>query len=131
MGSSNSGPRLRSRPSGGHMDRRDMLSLAGLTALAGAFSPLVAGEAEAGQTSTPAGQTRVIRIYADANGDAHVEELLVSSSVNGQPRQVPNIPVTAMSMRSYAGASQTPNWHTAPARQFAIAVVGELEVEVS
>jgi quercetin dioxygenase-like cupin family protein len=108
------------------MNRRDLISLTGLTALAAAFG---AGDAQA-QTAA-GGRTRVIRLYADADGNAHVEELTVATTANGQPRQIPNIPVTAMSMRAYPGASQNANWHTAPARQFAIAIDGELEVEVS
>src|SRR5262245_37426758 len=102
------------------MHRRDLINLTGLTALAAALGT---GDAEA---QTAPGRTRVIRIYADADGNAHVEELTVATTANGQPRQIPNIPVTTMSMRAYPGANQSANWHTAPARQFAIAIDGEL-----
>ncbi len=75
------------------------------------------------------GQTRVLRIYADDGGDSHMEELAITTTPGKRARSAKDIPVTGMFLREYAPS--VVDWHTVPARQFAITVVGELEVEVS
>jgi hypothetical protein len=82
------------------------------------------------QNITPTeGQTRVLRIFADDKGDSHMEELTVTTTKGQRGRSARDIPVTGMLLREYLPS--VVDWHTAPARQFAITIVGELEVEVS
>ena len=76
------------------------------------------------------GHTRVLRIYSDAEGNSHMEELTVATAPAAHARQTQAIPVTEVLMREYKPQTVS-DWHTAPARQFAITIVGELEVEVS
>jgi hypothetical protein len=107
------------------MERRELLGFAGMAAIAGAFVP----DATA-QNSAPAqGQTHILRIYADAEGDSHVEELTVAPALNGKARSL-NLPVGAALIRE-SGSNSAEAWHNTPSRQFAVAVAGELEVEVS
>jgi hypothetical protein len=75
------------------------------------------------------GQTRVLRIYADGRGYSHMEELEVAMTAGKRGRSAKDIPVTGMILREYTPG--VVDWHTAPARQFAITIAGELEVEVS
>ena len=98
------------------MQRREMLALAALGAVLGT------GKA-AGQADMPV--ARVIRIYTKPNGDSAIEKLTIS------PKAGP-IPVTQMTAGLYAGSgARRPDWHTAPRRQFAINMTGDLEVEIT
>ena len=74
-------------------------------------------------------QTRVLRIYADDKGNSHMEELTVAMTRGQRARSAKDIPVTGMLLREYVPS--VVDWHTVPVRQFAITIVGELEVEVS
>ena len=100
------------------MDRRELLALAGVAAAAGAT---IAQAQDAGTEQ----HARLIRIYTGPDGESHVNWVEIAD--DAAP-----IPVTSMRSVVYARrASSEPNWHTAPARLFAINMTGTLEVEVS
>ena len=75
-------------------------------------------------------QTRVLRIYSDAEGNSHMEELIVATASSGHGREAQAVSVTEALVKEYRSQTVS-DWQTAPARQFAITIVGELEVEVS
>ena len=101
------------------MQRRDLLAMSGAALLLGGGRAL-------GQTGTaPANAAKVIRVYATADGGSRVEELTIS------PDAKP-IDITRMTAGAYRGSGATaPDWHTAPRKQFAINMTGELEVELT
>lgn len=101
------------------MDRRDVLSLGGLAAL-GAAMPLFGGAGA--QPATAEGPAQIIRVYADENGDSRLEVVNVVPGGDA-------IPLTDMTVNKYEPG--TNDWHTAPARLFAINMIGTLEVETS
>src|SRR5580700_4467018 len=103
------------------MERRELLSLGGIAAIAGAFGTAVAQEAGAGK--------KVIRIYADAEGNSHVQELPIATKA-GKIRRTDAAPVTGLIYADYT-ASSLEDWHRTPMRQFSISTSGEIEVEVS
>jgi hypothetical protein len=101
------------------MQRRDLLALSGAALLLGGGRAL--GQAGA----APANAARVIRVYATSDGGSRVEELTIS------PDAKP-IDITRMTAGAYRGSGATaPDWHTAPRKQFAINMTGELEVELT
>lgn len=104
------------------MERRDLLKFA---AVAGTFA---ATEAIAQETHSGGGG-RVLRIWADAQGDSHVDELPIATQA-GRINMAKSVPVTAMNYAEYK-KSETEDWHRAPGRQFSISLSGEIEVEVS
>lgn len=99
------------------MDRRELLALAGVAAMAG----VTAARAQESQAL----RARLIHVYATPDGESHLERIEISNEA-GQ------IPVTGMTARAYArNESNTAELHTAPRRQFAINMTGSLEVEIS
>jgi quercetin dioxygenase-like cupin family protein len=104
------------------MERRDLLRLA---AAAGAFAATEATAQEGAHT----GGGRVLRVYADADGNSHVDELPIATKA-GRTNTAKSVPVTAMNYAEYR-KSETEDWHRAPGRQFSISLSGEIEVEVS
>ena len=101
------------------MQRRDLLAMSGAALLLGGGRAL--GQAGA----APANAAKVIRVYATADGGSRVEELTIS------PDAKP-IDITRMTAGAYRGSGATaPDWHTAPRKQFAINMTGELEVELT
>ena len=76
------------------------------------------------------GQTQVIRIYADEKGDAHLDELKLSTKAGKGIRTAQGVPIKGMYIREYMPNAFV-DWHTVPVRQFAITILGDLEVEVS
>jgi len=105
------------------VERRDLL---GLAAVAGVFA--AAGGAVA-QEAAHTGGGRVLRIYADAEGNSHIEELPIATKA-GRINMAKSVPVTAMNYAEYK-KTETEDWHRAPGRQFSISLSGEIEVEVS
>lgn len=100
------------------MKRRDLMALAGAVTLAGATGARA-------QTAGTELKARLIHIFATPDGESHHEIVEIANSAG-------EIPVTAMTARAYArSAASAPDWHTAPRRQFAINMTGELEVEIS
>lgn len=108
------------------MERRDLLNLAGIAAIAGVFG--AASEAGA-QEGAHVGGGRVLRVYADSDGNSHVDELPIATKP-GRINMAKSVPVTAMNYAEYT-KSETEDWHRAPGRQFSISLAGEIEVEVS
>jgi len=76
------------------------------------------------------GQTHVVRIYAGEKGDAHIEELTLSTKAGTRTRSALEVSVKGMYIREYMPNAFV-DWHTVPVRQFAITILGDLEVEVS
>ena len=102
------------------MHRRDLLAMSGAALLLGG-----GGRALGQAGAAPANAAKVIRVYATPDGGSRVEELTIS------PDAKP-IDITRMTAGAYRGSGATaPDWHTAPRKQFAINMTGELEVELS
>ena len=101
------------------MQRREWLMMTGLASLLAGSKALA--QSQSGETL----DARVIRIYATADGESRIEELVISDDAGP-------VPITQMTAGVYRGSGATaPDWHTAPRRQFAINMTGELEVEIS
>jgi hypothetical protein len=85
---------------------------------------LLAGGRALGQSATgeSSAGAKVVRIYATADGGSRVEELTIS------PDAKP-IDITRMTASVYGGGARAPDWHTAPRKQYAINMTGELAVE--
>jgi hypothetical protein len=110
------------------MERRELLSLGGIAAIAGAFAAATtSGQAADGPSALG---KRVIRIYADAEGNSHVEELVIATRPGKTTRSVPMTAAAGIVYSEYI-SSTVEDWHRAPARQFSISMSGEIEVEVS
>jgi quercetin dioxygenase-like cupin family protein len=103
------------------MERREILAMTGAALLLSGGR--VQAQAQAGAV-TEVTEAKVVRIYATADGGSRVEELTIS------PDAKP-VDITRMTASVYGGAARAPDWHTAPRKQFAINMSGELEVEVS
>lgn len=99
------------------MQRRDLLTMTGAAVL-------FAGGRALAQSATAPSEAKVVRIYATPDGGSRVEELTIS------PDAKP-IDITRMTASVYGGSARAPDWHTAPRKQFAINMSGELEVEVT
>jgi hypothetical protein len=102
------------------MQRRDMLTMTGAALLLSGGRALAQSGGAAGAT-----EAKVVRIYATPDGGSGVEELTIS------PDAKP-VDITRMTASVYRGSgARAPDWHTAPRKQFAINMTGELEVELS
>jgi hypothetical protein len=102
------------------MQRREVLALTGAALVLNGGRAL----AQAG-TPTVANEAKVVRVYATGDGGSRVEELTIS------PEAKP-IDITRMTAGAYRGSGvRAPDWHTAPRKQFAINMTGELEVELT
>jgi hypothetical protein len=100
------------------MQRRDLLALSGAAALLG-------GGRVFAQAGAVAQEAKVVRIFATADGGSRVEELTISP--NAKP-----VDIVRMTAGAYRGSGATaPDWHTAPRKQFAINMSGQLEVELT
>lgn len=100
------------------MDRRELLTIS-------SAALLLTGARAFAQSGSATQEAKVVRIYATADGGSRVEELTISP--NAKP-----IDITRMTAGAYRGSGTTaPDWHTAPRKQFAINMTGQLEVELS
>ena len=100
------------------MDRRELLALGGVAAVLGGAKALA-------QNGSASVEARVIRIYSTADGESHIEDLVLAEDVGP-------VDITQMTAGVYAGSgARAPDWHTAPRKQFAINMTGELEVEIT
>lgn len=100
------------------MDRRELFAMGGAAALLAGAKAL----AQEGQAPIEA---RVIRVYATPDGESHIEDLVIADDAGPAP-------ITRMTAGVYRGSGATaPDWHTAPRRQFAINMIGALEVEIT
>lgn len=102
------------------MHRRDLLTMTSVSLLLGG------GRAAAQADSSADGEgAKVVRVYATPDGGSRVEELTISQ--DAKP-----IDITSMTASVYSGTgARAPDWHTAPRKQFAINMTGELEVETT
>ena len=79
---------------------------------------------------------RIVRVYADAAGESHFEEVEVPlAAVNFAP-PAPPINLSALSPAGQYGFMSAPpgwdgDWHPAPMRMLTIYLAGEVEVAVS
>jgi quercetin dioxygenase-like cupin family protein len=105
------------------MERRELLSLGGIAAIAGAFAATASSAQETG-----AGK-RILRIYTDADGNTQIQELPIATKP-GKTRRTGPAHVTELTYAEYTSSS-VEDWHRAPGRQFSISMSGEIEVEVS
>lgn len=111
------------------MERRELLSLGGVAAIAGAFATVV--ETVQAQNGGPSALgKRVIRIYADKDGNSHIQELVIATKPGRASRSAPLAAATGMVYSEYTSSS-VEDWHRAPGKQFSISMSGEIEVEVS
>src|SRR6202044_356171 len=76
------------------MERRDLLSIGGIAAIAGAFAAVESGAQE------PTAGKRVLRIYADADGTSHIQELPIATKP-GRTRRTGPAHVTEFSYAEY------------------------------
>jgi hypothetical protein len=103
------------------LDRRDLLALAGLAALAPELGR--AADAPAGEVPT---SVRLVRVWADAAGESHIQELTIPSPAPPLP------PMTARIRPEGPPASaHPPRWHNGPKGAFAINLAGDLDVQAS
>jgi hypothetical protein len=102
------------------MERRELLSLGGIAAIAGAVGA---------KAQQPSAGKRIIRIYADADGNAHIQELPIATKP-GRTRRTDAAAVAGLTYAEYTSSS-VEDWHRTPARKFSISMSGEIEVEVS
>ena len=110
------------------MKRREVLKLGGIAVIAGA--PFAALGKTSAQQAVAKGHTPVLHIYSDAQGNSHLEELMVVTTPSGRSREAKPLPVVGVNVKEY-GPTDIDDWHTTPSRQFGITIIGELEVEVS
>ena len=102
------------------MQRRDVMTMTGAALLFAGGRALAQSASAQGST-----EAKVVRIYATPDGGSRVEELTIS------PDAKP-IDITRMTASVYGGSgARAPDWHTAPRKQFAINMTGELEVELT
>ena len=101
------------------MQRRDLLAIGGAAAL------LAGGRAGAQDESGARLEARLIHVYSLPDGESRFADLVISPDAGP-------VDITQMTAGVYRGSGVTrPDWHVAPRKQFAINMVGELEVEVS
>jgi hypothetical protein len=108
---------------------RKVLRLLGLVVLAGlvVLPGLLADTRSVRAQQAEEAQTHVLRIYADAEGNSHLEELPIATKASGERRDALPVAATGVTVREYKPRFVN-DWHTAPTRQFAITIVGEVEV---
>jgi hypothetical protein len=111
------------------MERRELLSLGGIAAIAGAFAATEATAQGVPPIAVVSGK-RVLRIYTDSDGNTQIQELLISTKPGGRTRRTGPAHVTELSYADYTSSS-VEDWHRTPARQFSVSMSGEIEVEVS
>jgi hypothetical protein len=74
---------------------------------------------------------KYFRIYADADGESHFEDVEVTlEDQGGQSALSTLIPASGVIFRR-TPADQYLDWHPAPRRQFVVTLSGEAEVEAS
>ncbi|CAA9588096.1 MAG: hypothetical protein AVDCRST_MAG18-4288 [uncultured Thermomicrobiales bacterium] len=74
---------------------------------------------------------RYFRIYADADGETHFEDLDVALSPSPSGSDLSALYPAAGVIFRRSPADQFIDWHPAPRRQFVVTLAGEAEVEAS
>ncbi len=74
---------------------------------------------------------KITRIYSDAQGESHFEEVNVALEDAGTIGRLSEpLPVTSMVFRENEPGYDY-GWHTAPRRQYIVLLDGEIEIEIS
>jgi redox-sensitive bicupin YhaK (pirin superfamily) len=78
----------------------------------------------------------VVRVYSDARGETHFEELAVPLAAADFAPPAPPVHLSALAPASRWGFLRVPpgwdgDWHPAPVRMVTVYLAGEVEVEVS
>jgi hypothetical protein len=72
------------------------------------------------------------RLYTDANGETHFEDVEVDFNLRGRAGdQAQPFDTTAFQFQRTKGEQNAVDWHTAPRRQFIVQLSGSTEREVS
>jgi hypothetical protein len=110
------------------MERRELLTLGGLAALA-ALATTPGSAAETQGQGTPNWQNKkpdtpitIRRVYSDEKGESHFETMTLAEKLTP-------IPLTSLMAVNYTPAENS--WHNAPGGSFAINLEGILEVETT
>lgn len=74
---------------------------------------------------------RYTRLYADADGETHFEDVVVAGLKDGHVTVTEPIPLSALIMRHVAHTAGDATPHNAPRRQFIVHLEGSVEVEAS
>jgi hypothetical protein len=74
---------------------------------------------------------RYTRLYADADGATHFEDVVVAGHEEGHVTLTDAIPLSAMIMRHVVHSDGDAVRHNAPRRQFIVHLEGSVEVEAS
>lgn len=74
---------------------------------------------------------RLVRLYADRDGQSHFEELTPRLQPDGNIEVLPLPRAEGNVYFRRVSADQAPSWHNAPQRQFVVILEGEMEVEAS
>jgi hypothetical protein len=77
-----------------------------------------------------------VRIFVDALGDSHFEDIAVplespSAGGAGPVQRLSPLPASSIVLQRVSAAEYQPNWHPAPDRQFVVVMSGRMEIEVS
>jgi len=114
-----------------HLDRRQLLQLAGVVTWAVPIARPTALAEPAAQLAPAFGPgTTVVRVFADAEGNSHLQELTLAATPNGQSRRSQVLPATGMYISQFL-PSDVVDWHTTSTPLFAINIEGEIDLEVS
>lgn len=73
---------------------------------------------------------KLLRIYADDDGESHVEDFDIEMQDDGTGRSSPIWPVSQVTFREIVPGGST-EWHPAPRCQLAVVLKGEAELTVS
>lgn len=76
-------------------------------------------------------QITITRIYSDAQGESHFEEVAIPLEDKGAIGWLSETVPTAGIIFRYNDADYDYDWHHAPQRQYIIMLDGEIEIEVS
>jgi hypothetical protein len=79
----------------------------------------------------PGAGFRYTRLYADADGTSHFEDVVIPGRQEGDQTLADPIPLSAMILRHVAPSEGDPIRHNAPRRQFIVHLEGSVEVEAS
>jgi quercetin dioxygenase-like cupin family protein len=74
---------------------------------------------------------RYVRLYADADGESHFEDVSVPGEQDGDVVVAAPIPLRSMIMRAVLAPATDALRHNAPRRQFIVHLDGAVEVEAS
>lgn len=74
---------------------------------------------------------RLVRLYADRDGQSHFEDLSPRLQSDGNGEVAPLLRAEGNVYLRRVSPGQPPGWHNAPQRQFVVILEGDMEVEAS